>query len=1102
MSVRPYFFRSSGSLAAATKAGISTLSLAIAGLASPALAQQSTSAATEEPEDIVVTGFRGALQSAQSRKQNSDTIVDGVTAEDIGALPDRSVTETLQRVPGISISRFAAGNDPDHFSAEGSGVVVRGLNYVRSEINGRDAFTANNGRGLGFADVPSELLAGVEVFKAPTADRIEGGLAGTVNLRTRVPLDNRGFHIAGSMEINYSDFVKKSSPTASVVISNTFETGIGEIGLLASASYSQLFTRADRFQLSSFRARNLYTNGTRNDVVPFTGATTSTSRVILPRGAVMGSEELDRRRLGLSAAAQWKSNDGRAEAVFQFLRSDARLEKFEETIEIATDNVAGNGDSRAVVGTSLAFDNTGLFSSGTITGPTGWRDDQNVNVTNPTAFAANPGGRRTPVFGLQSNNIRQDSENRTLVDDYSANFRFNASDNLTFNLDYQHVKSTVDVGAYSFWTSSYQDANIKLNGSNLPSVTFVPPQNCPTLPCVGAPGSSANHPTYFVGTRNSYSDPYNTFYRAAMDHIEESEGELDAIRFDAEYRFPNEGFLKSVKLGARYADRKQTARFSIYNWGNLSEQWGGGGPVWLDENVDGIARGTGGAPINQYKETCFTNFFQGQVANPLNGSCRLTSAVNAAAYRSTYYDYATRIAAEFAGTNVGADGVTRTNGFNPLGNRPGLVPGTSYLPGEINDQTEKNKAAYIMTRFGADLGFGELSGNAGVRYTRTDRRSNGYFQIANNPGSLPTEAVCTAPPAAGATLPAFCSFSVAQRNQARGFLNGFLAPTSVDTVFDYWLPSLNLKLDVGGGVQFRAAYFKGVSPPEFGYTRNFQLVSTLTVSRDTDAAGNPIPGSERISVSNPLAANPRLLPITADNFDLTAEYYFAKLGQFSLSGFYKRLTGVVTQNTRRVDFTNNGVTYSGVLTLPENSSKVGTVKGFEVSYQGTFSFLPGFLKGLGVQANYTYVDASGVPQTTLSFTDPDVAAGRQSTIPGDNFPLERLSKHTVNITPFIDIGPLSARVSYNWRSRYLLTLRDVITPFDPIYQDDYGQVDASITFALTKKVKIGIQGVNLNNATTKTLAAIYDVDGRTIRLVPRGWFTNDRRFSAVLRLAY
>ncbi|NAV73999.1 hypothetical protein FGF91_24420, partial [Salmonella sp. zj-f60] len=79
-------------------------------------------------------------------KRDSDTFVDAVTADDIGALPDKSVNEVLQRIPGVNINRFQGPTDPDHFSVEGSNVIIRGLSYVRSEFNGRDAFSVNTGR--------------------------------------------------------------------------------------------------------------------------------------------------------------------------------------------------------------------------------------------------------------------------------------------------------------------------------------------------------------------------------------------------------------------------------------------------------------------------------------------------------------------------------------------------------------------------------------------------------------------------------------------------------------------------------------------------------------------------------------------------------------------------------------------------------------------------------------------------------------------------------------------------------------------------------------------------------------------------------------------
>jgi TonB-dependent receptor len=408
-------------------------------------------------------GERGGRHPAGGAAADDQDLAD---AEDIGALPDRSVTETLQRIPGVAINRFAAGVDPDHFSVEGSGVVVRGLTYVRSEFNGREAFSANNGRALSFADVPSELMGGVDVFKSPSADRIEGGIAGVVNLRTRKPFDAKGFVLAASAEMNYGDFQKDPSANLNVLISNRWQTGIGEIGFLASASYSNLKSRADRLQVSSFRIRNLYSDGDVNA----NGGTTVAGRVLFPRGAAIGTQEFDRTRYGYSAAAQWRSNDGSMEAVFQFLRSDARQAWNEHTVEIATDNVSNNGDSRRVPGTTLQFDDDGLFASGTITGPTGWRADQNQQNQGILA--------RVPMLGLQSNNIQRSHTEKLVTDDYGFNFKWDVSDRLGVTVDYQHVQSSSYILDNTLWNTTYQNASIQLNGSDYPNIQFLPPQVC------------------------------------------------------------------------------------------------------------------------------------------------------------------------------------------------------------------------------------------------------------------------------------------------------------------------------------------------------------------------------------------------------------------------------------------------------------------------------------------------------------------------------------------------------------------------------------------------------------------------------------------------
>jgi iron complex outermembrane receptor protein len=191
----------------AMRAGVSMAALLAAGTSASAWAQAETqaiapnttqaaapaqevgeSAPAETTGDIVVTGRRAALQAADQRKRRSETIVDSIVADDAGKLPDNSITEVLQRVSGVSIVRFAALGDPDHYSVQGSGVQVRGLTGVASRLNGREIFSANNGRAILWSDVTPELMSAVDVYKASTADLIEGGTGGQIDLRTKMPL--------------------------------------------------------------------------------------------------------------------------------------------------------------------------------------------------------------------------------------------------------------------------------------------------------------------------------------------------------------------------------------------------------------------------------------------------------------------------------------------------------------------------------------------------------------------------------------------------------------------------------------------------------------------------------------------------------------------------------------------------------------------------------------------------------------------------------------------------------------------------------------------------------------------------------------------------
>ena len=277
-----------------------------------------------------------------------------------------------------------------------------------------------------------------------------------------------------------------------------------------------------------------------------------------------------------------------------------------------------------------------------------------------------------------------------------------------------------------------------------------------------------------------------------------------------------------------------------------------------------------------------------------------------------------------------------------------------------------------------------------------------------------------------------------------------------DFVFDSWLPSFNIKFDFGGGKLVRAAVSKNISRPDLALYRAGGFIGDNT--GDLRAAGTLETGPLfRIGTGN------RQLTATESwNYDLSFEWYFDAVGSLTISGFVKDLEGIVTSGADiRSVTTPEGDTTDVRFDVPIGGLG-GTLKGVEIAYQQTYDFLPGPFSGLGSQLTYTYVDAE-------DFQNADLAGNRGGLAGG--LPLQGVSKHTVNAVVFYEYGGLSARAAYNWRSEFLQTPRDVIFPFSPIFGEDTGQLDASIFYDLTDRIKIGVQGVNLLDEVTEDHAA-------------------------------
>lgn len=249
--------------------------------------------------DIIVTGLRKSVAASVNRKRNARQIVDVVTSEDAGKLPDNNVVEAMARVTGVTVTRSLGRAD---------GFNIRGLDGVQTTINGIEGASATgpggSGRALNLSSVPAELVKSIEVYKTRTADQIEGGIAGTVNVELRRPLDLRkGWTVAGSVKDQYAELGKLWSPSGTLLVANRFDTGIGEIGFLVNGAY----TKTNYLEAYNYtESPDLV--GCPTCVIRQSLPASQRDTLTTPYRAAYGANEGDRTQRSISAALQWRAS--------------------------------------------------------------------------------------------------------------------------------------------------------------------------------------------------------------------------------------------------------------------------------------------------------------------------------------------------------------------------------------------------------------------------------------------------------------------------------------------------------------------------------------------------------------------------------------------------------------------------------------------------------------------------------------------------------------------------------------------------------------------------------------------------------------------------
>lgn len=283
-------------------------------------------------------------------------------------------------------------------------------------------------------------------------------------------------------------------------------------------------------------------------------------------------------------------------------------------------------------------------------------------------------------------------------------------------------------------------------------------------------------------------------------------------------------------------------------------------------------------------------------------------------------------------------------------------------------------------------------------------------------------------------------------------INGTVVPIALDSSYTDVLPSVNLRYQLKEGLTLRAAASKTITRPNFD-----QLSPSLTLIRNTV---NP-------ALNQGSAGNPELKPIRSDNLDVALESYVNPTTSVTITGFLKKVDGFVT--TVSSPEIHDGVAYQ--VSRPQNTAPAD-IKGFELGYQQFFDFLPGWLNGTGLQANYTYVD-SETPNSAVC---------------DKKVPLQNLSKHSYNVIALYEKAGVSARLAYNWRNRFLSSIANVVGECaQPVYTRSYGWLDASASYRFNDRFSVSIEGTNLLRTIRRSY---YGVDSR-----PESNWINDRQIS-------
>ncbi len=961
-------------------------------------------AVDEEIEVIEIKGVYGSLRDSMNDKRFSTEIKDSISAEDIGQLPDENIAEALQRVTGIQMARSADG--------EGSTLQIRGISDNNVEINGQTVSGSSADRSVNFQDLPSELFSAIEILKAPTADTIEGSIGGTVNLKTRRPLDGKKDAFASvTAKAKYVEIAEQTDPDINVFLKRNWrDTQYGDFGVIVNLGMKTVTSVTEAYGGGDFEAAPATWTRRSGDWQPVTGA-----------------------------------NNANGANLFHPSRG-AGAWQFDPNVDVNGDNLSNENDRYYIPSSFGFFENTRDSDRNSFNTTLQWQPNNDVNlfldVTLTDIEEVTSGSRYSVSFNaprvaplLSGNNLYQkladipgasedDEIGLSAGEVYymtagrlgNASTRMGASPSLkiidresqqfTFGGDWQ-INDTLNV-ALEISTSEGSDytreqgaliMGIDYNGNGQLAASdfaqFVDFDSAsgriPNVYLYQAPFAAPAFDAELIQPGEeveiSPTDPnyerlsYFQFNRVAAD----TKNKADSLRLDFTLDLDSDVFTQ-LMFGVRASDRS-FARAAYQN-GN---QRSGPSSLWTDG--DELRKSINVQQIRVNPDLITNESLK--ASSELLNACLVQGGDS-----SLLSDDHSNLPRTWTTTNCSAPELSQAFGLQDIRTIDEETGIGIYEQAIENFLVEEETlAAYFRADYFTELfGLG-FFGNLGLRYVETDTDSTGIVPLDNNTQMLQT------------------------------FSNSY----------DDWLPSLNANLSLNNEMVIRLGLSRTLGRP------GLREISPSVDIRFDDTTIEGIDGFGN-------AGNPYLDPEHSNNIDVSYEWYYSASSMFSLAYYRKDIDSTIEDGPERIPFDIGDKTY--LVTVAQNLP--GTViDGYEIAIVHGFTELSSWLKHTGVGFNYTFTDEAS------ELIDQE----------GDPIARQRLSEHSYNMMMYYDDGTFSTRLAYNWRDEFVRRVA-VDLGFGraeqlPEIEAARGQLDLTANYTVNEHIKINFAAVNLTDSETE-----------------------------------